>query len=172
MVATVALVAVPSQFTIGQIPEQKTVNGRSFPLVINPNSNFANNNQSPNSPSPNKSPDKSNPNPSIEAVVHALAENRDWVETKLAEHGALLLRGFSAIEKASDFNAVVEACNWPELPYVGGAAPRTNVVGRVFTSNESPPDQKIPFHHEMAQVCSLINDPDLFFLHFSFVGVY
>lgn len=26
------------------------------------------------------------------------------------------------------------------------------MVGRVFTSNESPPDQKIPFHHEMAQV--------------------
>jgi hypothetical protein len=31
-------------------------------------------------------------------------------------------------------------------------APRTNVVGIVFTSNESPPDQPIPFHHEMAQV--------------------
>ncbi|PQM33854.1 clavaminate synthase-like protein [Prunus yedoensis var. nudiflora] len=52
----------------------------------------------------------------------------------------------------SDFNDVVEASGFEEFPYVGGAAPRTNVVGRVFTANESPPDQKIPFHHEMAQV--------------------
>ena len=32
-------------------------------------------------------------------------------------------------------------------PYVGGAAVRHVVVGDVFTSNESPPDQSIPFHH-------------------------
>ncbi|KAF9613599.1 hypothetical protein IFM89_009269 [Coptis chinensis] len=53
---------------------------------------------------------------------------------------------------SSDFNQVVEAFGYEELPYVGGAAPRTNVIGRVFTANESPPDQIIPFHHEMAQV--------------------
>jgi hypothetical protein len=103
--------------------------------------------------------------------VDALAENRGWVEAKLEEHGALLLRGFSAIQKASDFNAVVEACAWAELPYVGGAAPRTNVCGRVFTSNESPPDQKIPFHHEMAQVSPLRAQKNahlfVFFLLFS-----
>jgi hypothetical protein len=42
---------------------------------------------------------------------------------------------------------------YKELPYVG-VAPRTNVdvVGRVFTANESPPNQSIPFHHGMAQV--------------------
>lgn len=60
------------------------------------------------------------------------------------------------MKTASDFNEFVEAFGFEELPYVGGAAPRTNIVGRVFTANESPPDQKIPFHHEMAQVCSLI----------------
>ena len=48
---------------------------------------------------------------------------------------------------------------YEELPYVGGAAPRTNVVGRVFTANESPPDQKIPFHHEMAQVSVSLPGP-------------
>lgn len=56
------------------------------------------------------------------------------------------------MNSATDFNDVVEAFGFDELPYVGGAAPRTSVVGRVFTANESPPDQKIPFHHEMAQV--------------------
>ena len=38
------------------------------------------------------------------------------------------------------------------MPYVGGAAVRTAVTPRVFTSNESPPSEKIPFHHEMEQV--------------------
>lgn len=38
------------------------------------------------------------------------------------------------------------------MEYVGGAAPRTHVVGDVFTANEAPPDKLIPFHHEMAQV--------------------
>ncbi|CAE7190995.1 unnamed protein product [Symbiodinium pilosum] len=50
--------------------------------------------------------------------------------------------------------------------YVGGAAPRTEVVkGVVFTSNESPPDQPIPFHHELAQ---LVDDEvaDFFISHF------
>uniref|UniRef100_A0A6T6I7A8 NADP-dependent oxidoreductase domain-containing protein n=1 Tax=Craspedostauros australis TaxID=1486917 RepID=A0A6T6I7A8_9STRA len=41
-------------------------------------------------------------------------------------------------------------------PYIGGAAPRTIIpvkAGKdiVFTANESPPDQPIPFHHELAQ---------------------
>ncbi|KAI4965069.1 hypothetical protein ZWY2020_057561 [Hordeum vulgare] len=70
---------------------------------------------------------------------------------RLPAAGAVLLRGFPA-RTAADFDAAVEAFGYEELPYVGGAAPRTNVVGRVFTANESPPDQKIPFHHEMAQI--------------------
>lgn len=39
-----------------------------------------------------------------------------------------------------------------QFPYVGGAAPRTIVVGNVQTANEAPAEEKIPFHHEMAQV--------------------
>jgi hypothetical protein len=40
-----------------------------------------------------------------------------------------------------------EALGVPPKPYVGGAAVRHVVHGAVFTSNESPPDQRIPFHH-------------------------
>lgn len=36
-------------------------------------------------------------------------------------------------------------------PYIGGAAVRTQLTSRVFTANESPSSEKIPFHHEMAQ---------------------
>jgi hypothetical protein len=145
--------ALPPQFILGDVAEQKIVDGRPFPLVILPNPNYT---ASRGDAAQDRAP--GNPNPglaSIRGVADAVAENRGWLEAKLEEHGALLLRGFAAIQKASDFNAVVEACAWAELPYVGGAAPRTNVCGRVFTSNESPPDQKIPFHHEMAQVSSL-----------------
>uniref|UniRef100_A0A0D6R1C1 TauD/TfdA-like domain-containing protein n=1 Tax=Araucaria cunninghamii TaxID=56994 RepID=A0A0D6R1C1_ARACU len=87
----------------------------------------------------------------IGEVGEAIRHHKTWLESLLHSSGALLLRGFP-INSAEDFNEVVEAFGYEELPYVGGAAPRTVVVGRVFTANESPPDQKIPFHHEMAQV--------------------
>ncbi|EFJ08251.1 hypothetical protein SELMODRAFT_90998 [Selaginella moellendorffii] len=80
-----------------------------------------------------------------------IRQHKDWIEEQLFVSGAVLFRGFG-VDSAADFDAVVREFGYEELPYVGGAAPRTNVVGRVFTSNESPPDQKIPFHHEMAQV--------------------
>lgn len=84
-------------------------------------------------------------------LTKAVQEHKSWLESLLHQSGALLFRGFP-LTTASDFNDFVEAFGFEELPYVGGAAPRTNVVGRVFTANESPPDQKITFHHEMAQV--------------------
>ncbi|KAI4324764.1 hypothetical protein MLD38_030221 [Melastoma candidum] len=87
----------------------------------------------------------------LAAFLAGIRDRKPYLESLLHESGALLLRGFP-VASASDFNDVVEAFGYPELPYVGGAAPRSNVVGRVFTANESPPDQKIPFHHEMAQV--------------------
>ena len=47
---------------------------------------------------------------------------------------------------------LLQAFGGEPLPYVGGAAPRKVITGNVFTANEAPPDQLIPFHHEMAQV--------------------
>lgn len=88
-------------------------------------------------------------------LTEAVQEHKSWLESLLHQSGALLFRGFP-LTTASDFNDFVEAFGFEELPYVGGAAPRTNVVGRVFTANESPPDQKIPFHHEMAQVLTYL----------------
>ncbi|OIT05263.1 PREDICTED: clavaminate synthase-like protein At3g21360 [Nicotiana attenuata] len=111
-----------------QIPQQKHYNGVPFPAVLSPN-----------------------PNSTISQLSQIIKEQKPWLSSLLNQSGAILFRGFS-VNSASDFNDVVEAFGYEELPYVGGAAPRTNVVGRVFTANESPPDQKIPFHHEMAQV--------------------
>ncbi|XP_028769328.1 clavaminate synthase-like protein At3g21360 [Neltuma alba] len=114
-----------------QIPQQKLYNGIQFPSVVSP-----------------RSPTFSS---SLSLLTQSIQIHKQFLESLLLESGAVLLRGFH-LNTASNFNDVVEAFGYEELPYVGGAAPRTNVVGRVFTANESPPDQKIPFHHEMAQV--------------------
>ena len=39
-----------------------------------------------------------------------------------------------------------------DIIYEGGAAVRTQITENVFTANESPSSEKIPFHHEMSQV--------------------
>ncbi|KAG6428945.1 hypothetical protein SASPL_106984 [Salvia splendens] len=116
-----------SAFAEAKITEQKIHGGVIFPAVLTPVAAAA-------------------------TLTVAVKEQRPWLDSVLHKHGAVLFRGFESVATATDFNDVVEAFGYEELPYVGGAAPRTNVVGRVFTANESPPDQKIPFHHEMAQV--------------------
>lgn len=74
------------------------------------------------------------------------------LKNEMLVHGALLLRGFG-LEGAEGFEAALEAAEFQNMPYVGGAAPRQKVRGsRILTANESPPSQPIPFHHEMAQV--------------------
>ncbi|KAL2940244.1 hypothetical protein RDABS01_023430 [Bienertia sinuspersici] len=115
-------------FTETQIPQQKHYNNDSihFPLILTPNS-------------------------SKSSFINAIESHKNWLDSRLNSSGAILFRDFH-VSNASDFNDVVEAFGFDEFPYIGGAAPRSNVVGRVFTANESPPDQKIPFHHEMAQV--------------------
>ncbi|CDO97972.1 unnamed protein product [Coffea canephora] len=125
---------VESLFKEVEVPQQKNYKEIIFPRVLSPN--------------PNGLPSSS---PTLPLLTDAIKESKPWLESLLHQSGALLFRGFP-LTTASDFNNVVEAFGFDELPYVGGAAPRTNVVGRVFTANESPPDQKIPFHHEMAQV--------------------
>lgn len=117
-----------------QIPHQKFYNGIQFPYVL----------------SPTETP------LSLYLLTQAIKSQKPFLESLLRKSGALLFRGFP-VSTASDFNDVVEAFGFDELPYVGGGAPRTKVVGRVTTANESPPDQNIPFHHEMVQVSSVIS---------------
>lgn len=117
-------------FVETQLPQQRLYDGVLFPSVLSPNPETQ---------------------ISLSTFTKAIDTQKDYLLSSLHRAGAVLFRGFP-VNTASDFNDVVEAFGFEELPYVGGAAPRTNVVGRVFTANESPPDQKIPFHHEMAQV--------------------
>jgi hypothetical protein len=114
-------------FEFGSIPEQKNLNGFTFPLVVEP------------------------PSTGVSSLAW-VQDQAPYLKRLLAEHGAILFRGFEW-ESAKDFYTVVsESLGVQALPYVGGAAPRHAVYKDVHTTNESPPDQPIPFHHEMAQV--------------------
>ena len=116
------------------IPEQLTFDGVAFPLTLTPAAGAADDAKS------------------FSSLVNLVKSNRQMILEAAARHGAVLLRGFQGAT-AEGFAEVAEALNLEKYPYVGGAAPRTNVVRDVvFTTNESPPSEPIPFHHEIAQV--------------------
>ena len=80
----------------------------------------------------------------------------------LKSHKALHLRPIQNKENMlnkfteEDFCQNILDCKLKRFNYIGGAAPRTNInVSQgddlIFTANEAPADQLIPFHHELAQ---------------------
>lgn len=82
----------------------------------------------------------------------------------LDAHKALLFPGAFDVESFGHFVANLELEHYP---YIGVAAPRTVIptaAGKdiIFTANESPPDQPIPFHHELAQTP---HPPDYIFFY-------
>ena len=114
--------------TVGSHPEQKSFRGKSYPLILDGGGCAR------------------------EVGLQWIQENADELRVQMQEHGALLLRNFS-LEGASCFEEALDRAAFVNMPYVGGAAPRSQVTtGRILTANESPPSEVIPFHHEMAQV--------------------
>ncbi|KAI3397828.1 hypothetical protein diail_10361 [Diaporthe ilicicola] len=136
--------AIPdlSPAQVGHIPPQKhfDIDGAtsSFPLVLTPG------NAEPNATTTTLN--------TTDKVAAWIAQNQAQLVNLAKTHGAILLRDFCPpISTAADFDVVCKSFGLAEFPYIGGAAPRTVVHGSVFTANESPADQLIPFHHEMAQ---------------------
>lgn len=89
----------------------------------------------------------------------------------LARSKAVLIRSEEneAPMDVDRFASIMSSFNLKKYPYEGGAAPRriipVNVPGGedlVYTANEAPPDQLIPFHHELAQ---LQNPPQYLFFY-------
>ncbi|KAL5755936.1 hypothetical protein ACOSQ2_020682 [Xanthoceras sorbifolium] len=120
-------------FTETQLPEQKNYDSIPFPAVLSPN------------------PTTAAAVPcSASHLIEAIKSRRPFLDSLLHKTGAVLFRGFD-VKTAKDFNDVVEAFGYEDFPNLGGTALRTQVFGRVYTANESPPDQKIGFHHEVAQ---------------------
>uniref|UniRef100_A0A2N9J7Z4 Uncharacterized protein n=1 Tax=Fagus sylvatica TaxID=28930 RepID=A0A2N9J7Z4_FAGSY len=113
-------------FKEGNCQGQKVVHGEIMPLVLQP-------------PEPNKG--------DLESLLFALKENKDWFEQMIIKNSAVLLRGYN-VEKAEDFNEILEVFGWDDIRYVG-PAPRTHVYKRVWTANEGPLSEFIYYHHEM-----------------------
>ena len=94
----------------------------------------------------------------LAATLAWATAHRADVEAALLAHGGLLLRGFP-LEDAAAFDALLKAFGVPPKPYVGGAAVRHVVTGDVFTSNESPPAEVIPFHHGAPRLFHVVAPP-------------
>jgi alpha-ketoglutarate-dependent taurine dioxygenase len=75
--------------------------------------------------------------------------NRELIDRKLLDHGAILFRGFK-VDSAPQFREIAGAISGDLLDYQERAAPRIQVQKGVYTSTEFPADQTIPMHHEMS----------------------
>lgn len=123
-----AIAMKESFFQQVHLPHQKKlINRVVFPAVLSPNA----------------------PETNLLRLTEAVKSHKPWLEDLLQKSGAILFRGFP-VDSPSDFNDVVEATGFPPMEYIGGGALRKQVLSRVYTANEAPPDQHIAFHHEMA----------------------
>lgn len=74
-------------------------------------------------------------------------DNREWIDTRLRRHGALLFRGFDLPDVAA-FEAFVDAASERRMDYADRTSPRSHVQGRIYTSTDHPADQPILLHNE------------------------
>lgn len=88
--------------------------------------------------------------PAVEQLNDWCASNRELVEERLLQHGAILFRGFSV--RTEDQLARFAAAQAPAglLSYTDGTSPRTKLSAGVYTSTEYPADQFISLHNELS----------------------
>lgn len=82
----------------------------------------------------------------VDLVAWATRE-RESLEKKLLQYGALLFRGFSVLS-VEQFDQVIAALSPGALEYMFRASPRTRVGGNIYTSTDYPADQMIFPHNE------------------------
>ncbi|GAA4707724.1 TauD/TfdA family dioxygenase [Phytohabitans rumicis] len=80
-------------------------------------------------------------------VLERIGGERQKLRGLLAEHGALLLRGFD-IGGVDGFDRVVRALSGAPLTYAERSSPRSTIKGQVYTSTDYPPDEEIFLHNE------------------------
>jgi alpha-ketoglutarate-dependent taurine dioxygenase len=76
-------------------------------------------------------------------------EHREFVETSLAKHGALLFRGFN-LRQAEEFERFIKALSGELIEYRERSSPRHTVKGRIYTSTDHPAKQSIFPHNEQS----------------------
>ena len=87
---------------------------------------------------------------SLESLVSFCLSHRNFLHEKLLESGAILFRGF-IVTTPADFEKVVRAFSGKDLlNYTGGASPRVELGGGVYTSTEYPAQYTISLHNELS----------------------
>ncbi|MDQ1611552.1 MAG: hypothetical protein QOG00_1483 [Pyrinomonadaceae bacterium] len=95
-------------------------------------------------------PDERDENRSGREEIFRLSLRQDDLHDKLLEHGALLLRGFPALDPPAFAEFVRRFSGSAPLSYAGGASPRINLGGGVYTSTEYPGHYALSLHNEMS----------------------
>jgi len=113
------------------VAEAKIVDGAIFPLTLKPVVEDAQ-------------------DPSAEHRLAFVRAHRDELLSLVRSRGAVLLRGWGPCS-AEHFSEISTALNLAASEMSCSAGPRFEVAKNVFTANEAPPSERIPFHHEMAQ---------------------
>ncbi|MBW4564790.1 MAG: amino acid adenylation domain-containing protein [Mojavia pulchra JT2-VF2] len=99
--------------------------GQKFPLVIQPN------------------------NAEVD-LISWVENNRDYLETELFKHGAILFRGFN-VKSVSEFENFAQTIS-PNLFAEYGDLPRIGEGGKVYGSTPYPADKAILFHNESSHL--------------------
>ncbi len=90
------------------------------------------------------------PNTSDLDFIDWAKNNRQFIETNLLQHGAILFRGFNT-NSVADFETFAEAV-CPELFGEYGDLPREGNGGKVYGSTPYPADKAIFFHNESSHM--------------------
>jgi len=87
--------------------------------------------------------------PSIKGISLASwgASNKEWVESHLLKHGAILFRGFD-VGEAPEFEQFIRNVSGELLEYRERSSPRSQVSGFIYTSTDYPPSHDIFLHNE------------------------
>lgn len=85
-------------------------------------------------------------------VSRWVQDNLGKLKQELAEHGAILFRGFPLVTDL-DFDRFIQFFDLENFTYTDSLsnAVRRNRTERIFTANEAPANIAIYLHHEMAQ---------------------
>ena len=83
------------------------------------------------------------------ALAAWIRANREAIEARLHDEGAMLARGFH-VDTPEAFSTVATALRPELMRYVGGDSPRSQVSDRVYTSTAFPPRMAIGLHNELS----------------------
>jgi alpha-ketoglutarate-dependent taurine dioxygenase len=87
-------------------------------------------------------------------LVDWAMSNREFIETHLLKHGAILFRNFNVNTVAEFEQFIMVTSDGELLQYTYRSTPRSQVSGRIYTTTEYPANQSIPLHNENAYQCT------------------